>query len=61
MDYLLFERFIGQCTVSGVSSGAAMAIQFHVAHSSLVSGAGIVAGPPYWCMYEVNEHFYALL
>eukprot|EP00026_Physarum_polycephalum_P014569 Phypoly_transcript_15100.p1 GENE.Phypoly_transcript_15100~~Phypoly_transcript_15100.p1 ORF type:complete len:289 (+),score=22.61 Phypoly_transcript_15100:1-867(+) len=26
-----------------------MAVQFHVAHSSIVSGAGIVAGPPYYC------------
>ena len=26
-----------------------MAVQFHVAHSSLVSGAGSVAGPPYNC------------
>jgi poly(3-hydroxybutyrate) depolymerase len=36
-------------TVSGVSSGAAMAIQLHVAHSSLVSGVGAIAGVPYWC------------
>jgi poly(3-hydroxybutyrate) depolymerase len=36
-------------TVSGVSSGAYMAHQFHVAHSSTVSGAGILAGGPYNC------------
>jgi poly(3-hydroxybutyrate) depolymerase len=36
-------------TVSGISSGAAMANQLHVAHSKLFSGAGIVAGPPYYC------------
>jgi hypothetical protein len=36
-------------TVSGISSGGAMAAQFHLAFSSDVSGAGIVAGPPYYC------------
>jgi len=36
-------------TVSGVSSGAAMATQFHFAHSSRVHGAGIVAGVPNYC------------
>jgi len=36
-------------TVSGISSGGAMATQFHVAHSSLVQGAGILAAAPYRC------------
>ncbi len=36
-------------TVSGVSSGAYMAVQVHVAHSSVVKGAGAVAGGPYHC------------
>jgi len=36
-------------TVSGLSSGAFMAVQMHVAHSSLVRGAGILAGGPYYC------------
>lgn len=36
-------------TVSGVSSGGAMATQFHVAHSSLVRGAGLLAASPYRC------------
>ena len=36
-------------TVSGVSSGAYMAGQYHVAHSSEVAGAGLIAGGPYWC------------
>ncbi len=35
-------------TVSGISSGGFMAVQFHVAHSSTVGGAGVVAGGPYW-------------
>lgn len=36
-------------SVSGVSSGAYMAGQLHVAHSALFSGAGLIAGGPYWC------------
>lgn len=36
-------------TVSGISSGAYMATQFHLAHSRLVSGAGLIAGGPYRC------------
>lgn len=39
----------GGVTVSGISSGAFFAHQFHVAYSSLVKGAGIVAGGPYGC------------
>lgn len=31
-------------SVSGISSGAAMATQFHFAHSSEVLGAGLFAG-----------------
>jgi len=40
-------------TVSGVSSGAAMAIQFHVAFSSALRGVGVIAGPPYWCAQDI--------
>lgn len=36
-------------TVSGISSGGYMAVQFQVAHSSLVRGAGVLAGGPYYC------------
>lgn len=36
-------------TVSGVSSGGYMAVQFHVAYSSIVSGAGSIAGGPWGC------------
>jgi poly(3-hydroxybutyrate) depolymerase len=39
----------GSVTVSGISSGGAMATQFHVAYSGLVQGAGILAGSPYRC------------
>lgn len=40
---------ITQTSVSGISSGAAMAVQFHIAHSGIVKGAGIIAGSPYYC------------
>jgi poly(3-hydroxybutyrate) depolymerase len=36
-------------TVSGVSSGGYMAVQLHVAHSSIVKGVGAIAGGPYYC------------
>lgn len=36
-------------TVSGISSGAYMAQQFHTAFSADVSGVGVVAGGPYYC------------
>jgi len=36
-------------TVSGVSSGAGIALQMEIAYSSLISGAALVAGVPYYC------------
>lgn len=36
-------------TVSGISSGGYMAVQFQVAHSQVVSGAAVLAGGPYQC------------
>jgi poly(3-hydroxybutyrate) depolymerase len=36
-------------SVSGISSGGFMAVQFHVAHSRTVRGAGVIAGGPYFC------------
>jgi poly(3-hydroxybutyrate) depolymerase len=36
-------------TTSGISSGGIMATNFHFAHSSKVSGAGIFASVPYMC------------
>ena len=39
-----------QTTVSGLSSGGFMAVQMHVAYSATFhTGAGIVAGGPYYC------------
>jgi len=36
-------------TVSGISSGAHMAQQLHIAYSDLFSGAGILSGGPFGC------------
>lgn len=36
-------------TVSGLSSGGAMAMQLHLARADLVQGTGIVAGVPWGC------------
>jgi poly(3-hydroxybutyrate) depolymerase len=38
-----------EISVSGLSSGAYMAVQFHLAHSATVSGAGVLAGGPWGC------------
>ena len=35
-----------EVTVSGISSGGYMAVQFQVAYSQMVRGAGILAGGP---------------
>jgi poly(3-hydroxybutyrate) depolymerase len=36
-------------TISGISAGACMAVQFQYAWSSIVKGAGIIASAPYQC------------
>jgi poly(3-hydroxybutyrate) depolymerase len=38
-----------QTSVSGLSSGAFMAVQLQVAYSNTFIGAGIIAGGPYYC------------
>ncbi len=40
---------IKQTSVSGISSGGFMAVQFQVAHSSIIKGAGIIAAGPWNC------------
>jgi poly(3-hydroxybutyrate) depolymerase len=40
-------------TVSGVSSGAYMAGQVHLAHNTIISGAALIAGGPYGCAQSV--------
>jgi poly(3-hydroxybutyrate) depolymerase len=46
-------------TVSGLSSGAFFAHQFHIAFSSLVEGAAILAGGPYACADNVPAVLWA--
>jgi poly(3-hydroxybutyrate) depolymerase len=43
---------ISQTSVSGFSSGAFFAVQFHVAFSSILKGAAIFAGGPYDCAQD---------
>ncbi len=40
---------INQTSVSGLSAGGYMAVQFDVAFSSTLRGAGIIAGGPFYC------------
>jgi poly(3-hydroxybutyrate) depolymerase len=40
---------IQQTSVSGMSSGGAMAVQMHVAHSAIMRGVGVIAGVAYDC------------
>jgi poly(3-hydroxybutyrate) depolymerase len=44
-----FNVDLAQTSVSGISSGGYMANQFHVAYSSIVVGAGILAAGPFFC------------
>jgi predicted esterase len=41
-----------QVTVSGLSSGAFMAAQLHIAHAAGIMGAGLIAGGLYGCAVE---------
>jgi poly(3-hydroxybutyrate) depolymerase len=40
---------ITSTTVSGLSSGAFMTHQFHLAESDIINGVAIIAGGPYYC------------
>jgi hypothetical protein len=44
-----YNAVIGESSISGISSGAFMAVQFGVAWSSIIKGVGVVAGGPYYC------------
>ncbi len=44
-----------QTTVSGISSGAFMAVQFAVAKSSVVQGVAATAGGPYFCALQDSK------
>src|SRR4051794_40305765 len=53
----------GKVSISGISSGAFMANQFHIAHSALVMGAAMVAGGLYACAVDgiEGDHLRALV
>ena len=44
-----------QNSISGLSSGAFMTVQLHLAHSSKFVGAGIIAGGPYRCAESFRD------
>lgn len=44
-----FKLDESRITVSGISSGAYMAGQLHVAHSAAIEGVALLAGGPYYC------------
>ncbi|MGH8549378.1 MAG: extracellular catalytic domain type 2 short-chain-length polyhydroxyalkanoate depolymerase [Methylococcales bacterium] len=44
-----YSADIKNTTISGLSSGAFMTTQLHVAYSHYFSGAAIIAGGPYYC------------
>lgn len=43
---------IEDSSVSGISSGGFMSVQMQVAHASIIRGAGIIAGGPYYCAQD---------
>ena len=44
-----YNADVRESSISGISSGAFMAVQFATAWSSIIQGVGVVAGGPYWC------------
>ena len=44
-----YNAAIGDSSISGISSGAFMAVQFGFAWSSIIKGVGVVAGGPFYC------------
>jgi len=46
----------GAITVSGISSGGYMAVQFHVSHSATVNGSAVFAGGPFYCAESNLEY-----
>ncbi len=52
-----YNAAIGESSISGISSGAFMAVQFGTAWSSVVKGVGIIAGGPYWCAKADADDF----
>jgi hypothetical protein len=52
-----YDANISESSVSGISSGAFMAVQFGTAWSSVIKGVGVVAGGPFWCAKADADDF----
>ena len=52
-----YNAAIGETSISGISSGAFMAVQFATAWSSVVKGIGVIAGGPFWCAKADADDF----
>jgi hypothetical protein len=52
-----YNANIGESSISGISSGAFMAVQFGTAWSSVIKGVGVVAGGPFWCAKADADDF----
>ncbi len=52
-----YNADIGESSISGISSGAYMAVQFGTAWSSVIKGVGVVAGGPFWCAKADADDF----
>src|ERR1700730_3486269 len=52
-----YNAAIGESSISGISSGAFVAIQFATAWSSVIKGVGVIAGGPYWCAKADSDDF----
>jgi poly(3-hydroxybutyrate) depolymerase len=44
-----YNAALDESSISGISSGAFMAVQFATAWSSVIKGVGVVAGGPFYC------------
>src|ERR1700729_21127 len=52
-----YNAAIGETSISGISSGAFMAVQFGIAWSSVIKGVGVIAGGPFWCAKADADDF----
>jgi poly(3-hydroxybutyrate) depolymerase len=52
-----YNADIGESSISGISSGAFMAVQFGTAWSSVIKGVGVIAGGQYWCAKADADDF----
>ncbi len=53
-----YNAAIKESSISGISSGAFMAVQFGTAWSSTIKGVGIVAGGPFYCAQAAGSDFW---